>query len=63
MIGIPSSKMEISWEFRSILNAELRVWLDEFFESKPGDFYKRGIENLVERWEEVVNNKGKYIID
>ncbi len=22
-----------------------------------------GIENLVERWEEVVNNKGEYIID
>ena len=26
-------------------------------------FYQRGIENLVERWEEVVNNNGEYIID
>ena len=43
-------------------DAELRAWLDEFFESKLGDFY-RGIENLVECWEEVVNNKGEYIID
>ena len=24
--------------------------------SGPGDFYRRGIEKLVERWEEVVNN-------
>ena len=28
-----------------------------------GDFCQRGIENLVERWEEVVNNNGEYIID
>ena len=35
--------------------AELRAWLDEFFESNPGDIYQRGIENLIERWEEVVN--------
>ena len=38
-------------------DAELKTWLDEFFESTPGDFYKRGIENLVERWKKVVNNK------
>lgn len=59
--------------FRSLSNAlrgvsfnndvELRAWLDEFFESRPGDFYRRGIEKLVERWEEVVNNGGEYIID
>lgn len=29
--------------------AELRVYLDEFFESKNSDFYKRGIENVAER--------------
>ena len=28
-----------------------------------GDFYQRGIENLVKRWEEVVNNNGEYIIN
>ena len=28
-----------------------------------GDFDQRGIDNLVERWEEVVNNNGEYIID
>jgi len=44
-------------------NTDAEAWLDEFFESKTGDFYQRDIENLVERWEEVVNNKGEYIID
>ena len=59
--------------FRSLSNAlrgvsfnndvELRAWLEEFFESRPGDFYRRGIEKLVERWEQVITNNGEYIID
>ena len=44
-------------------DAELRAWLDEFFELKPGDFCQRGIENLVNRWKEVINNNGEYIVD
>ena len=28
-----------------------------------GSFYQQGIEDLVECWEEVVNNNGEYIID
>ena len=28
-----------------------------------GDLYHRGTENPAEHWEEVVNNKGEYIID
>jgi hypothetical protein len=31
--------------------------------SKPAYFFKRGIENLPELWEAVVNNGGEYIID
>uniref|UniRef100_A0A1I7XA86 Mariner Mos1 transposase n=1 Tax=Heterorhabditis bacteriophora TaxID=37862 RepID=A0A1I7XA86_HETBA len=44
-------------------DVELRAWLDEFFESKQGNFCQRSIENLVARWEELVNSKGEYIID
>jgi histone-lysine N-methyltransferase SETMAR len=44
-------------------DAELQNWLDKFFRAKPGAFFKRGIENLPERWEAVVNNGGEYIID
>uniref|UniRef100_A0A1I7X3Q9 Mariner Mos1 transposase n=1 Tax=Heterorhabditis bacteriophora TaxID=37862 RepID=A0A1I7X3Q9_HETBA len=49
--------------FRSLSNAmrgvsfntdtKLTAWLDEFLELKQGDFCQRGIENLVERWEEL----------
>ena len=44
-------------------DAELRAWLDEFFESESNDFYQKGIGNLVERWEKVVDMNGEYIID
>ena len=37
--------------------------LDEFFHSKSKDFYKKGIEELVTKWETVTENKDKYIID
>jgi hypothetical protein len=42
-------------------DAELLNWLDNFFTAKPADFFKRGIENLPEHWEAVVNNGGEYI--
>jgi hypothetical protein len=43
-------------------DAELQNWLD-FFTAKPEDFFKRGIENLPERWQAVVNIGGEYMID
>jgi hypothetical protein len=45
-----------------INSAELKNWLN-FFTAKPADFFKRGIENLSERWEAVMNNGGEYMID
>lgn len=57
--------------FRSLSNAlrgvsfhndvELQVWLDDFFRVEIGYFYRRGTDQLVQRWEEVVNNHGEYI--
>ena len=44
-------------------HAELKAWLDEFFQSKTKDFYREGIEKLVERWGKVVDMNGEYIID
>ena len=41
----------------------LENWLNNFFETRPKDFWRNGINKLVERWEEVVNNEGVYIID
>jgi hypothetical protein len=44
-------------------DAEIQNWLDDFFTAKPADFFKRGIENLLERWKAVMTNGGEYIID
>ena len=44
-------------------DVELRTWLDDFFMSRPNNFYARGFEKMVERWQEVINKEGDYIID
>lgn len=41
----------------------LKMFLDEFFARKPHNFYQRGIMQLPERWERVINQNGQYIID
>ncbi|UYV77322.1 hypothetical protein LAZ67_15000502 [Cordylochernes scorpioides] len=42
---------------------DLKTWLNNFFDTRPGDIWRNGLNKLVERWEEVVNNNGEYIID
>ncbi|UYV74067.1 hypothetical protein LAZ67_11002025 [Cordylochernes scorpioides] len=32
---------------------DLKTWLNNFFDTRPGDFWRNGINKLVERWEEV----------
>lgn len=59
--------------FRSLSNAlkdisfdnedELENWLREWFANKPVKFFKQGFEKLPDRWVEVINNGGDYIID
>ena len=41
---------------------DLKNWLNKFFDTRPRDFWQNGIDKLVERWEEVVNSNGEYII-
>ena len=41
---------------------DLENWLNEFFDTTTADFWRIGINKLVERWEEVVNSNGGYII-
>lgn len=40
---------------------EVRKWVDEWIASKDEDFFKRGINKLPRRWEEVIANHGEYI--
>ncbi|UYV75857.1 hypothetical protein LAZ67_13001576 [Cordylochernes scorpioides] len=32
---------------------DLKTWLNNFFDTRPGEFWRNGINKLVERWEEV----------
>ena len=41
----------------------IRTWLEDFFSSKPRDFYRHGIEKLLQRWQTVLNSEGEYIVD
>ena len=40
----------------------LRTWLDDLFNLKPSDFYRRGIGKLLQRWQTAVNCGGEYIV-
>jgi histone-lysine N-methyltransferase SETMAR len=39
---------------------EMRVSLGQFFDSKPQDFYRRGIYLLPEKWQQVIDVDGEY---
>ena len=42
---------------------EVKNAICAFFDSKPKEFYNNGINKLVNRWKEVIDNQGKYIDD
>jgi histone-lysine N-methyltransferase SETMAR len=42
---------------------EVKNEVDRFFKSKNQDFYSRGIQLLVERWQKVVDCNGDYFIE
>lgn len=44
-------------------DGEITRELHSFFDSKPPEFYQRGISALVERWRYVLNNDGNYFTD
>lgn len=41
---------------------QVKVSLQEFFASKDQSFFRRGIYCLPDRWLEVINNEGDYIL-
>uniref|UniRef100_A0A1I7U6J1 HTH_48 domain-containing protein n=1 Tax=Caenorhabditis tropicalis TaxID=1561998 RepID=A0A1I7U6J1_9PELO len=42
---------------------DLRTAIQSFFDNKPRDFYRNGIEQLPTRWQYIVNNDGAYYVD
>ena len=59
--------------FRSLQNSlmetnfsnedQVRVFDANLFTSKPAEFYAKGIEELPDKWQQVIANDGEYIID
>lgn len=42
-------------------DAELETAVEDFFQSKPVEFYNSGIRDLPRRWRQVIDNNGDYI--
>jgi hypothetical protein len=42
---------------------DLKMDLVNFFGQKSQDFYERGILSLLERWQQVIDSDGAYIVD
>ncbi|KOC60700.1 Histone-lysine N-methyltransferase SETMAR [Habropoda laboriosa] len=49
--------------FRNLNNFLRKTAIDTFSNSKPTEFFKRGINHLVKRWQEVMEKGGNYIGD
>ena len=41
---------------------DLKNWFNKLFNTRPENFWRNGIDKLVERWEKVINHNGEYII-
>ena len=41
----------------------MKSHLVQFFADKDQEFYERGITKLPERWQKIIEQNGKYIID
>ena len=42
---------------------QVQEFVKNFFTSKPAAFYTKGIEELPDKWQQVIANDGEYIID
>ena len=39
---------------------QVKIFSKNFFEKKEKEFYKRGIKNLIERWQKTIDAQGSY---
>jgi len=42
---------------------QVREFVKNFSMSKPEEFYAKGIKDLPDKWQQVIENDGEYIID
>ena len=41
----------------------VNIAIQEFFDSKPENFYKDGIIKLLYKWSDIVENNGVYVFN
>ena len=68
--NLASSDFHLFRQLQSSLNGKtfdndeaIKSHLVQFFAEKGQKFYERGIMNLPKRWQKVIEQNGKYIID
>ena len=42
---------------------DVRKWVDNFFASQSQEFFREGIHELWNRWQEVLDNNGEHLDD
>ena len=42
---------------------QLEIEVSNFFDAQPPEFWQRGIEKLPDRWAQIIDSNGEYIID
>ena len=51
------------WMTKNFSQDQVKMFVENFLILKPSEFYLRGINKLLDRWQEVFQNVGKYNID
>uniref|UniRef100_A0A7I5EEK2 HTH_48 domain-containing protein n=1 Tax=Haemonchus contortus TaxID=6289 RepID=A0A7I5EEK2_HAECO len=42
---------------------EVQLWVSNYFDSQPTEFFRRGIYSLRTRWQQVIDSNGEYLLD
>ncbi|KAK6761996.1 hypothetical protein RB195_022913 [Necator americanus] len=42
---------------------EVKLWVSNYFESHPAEFFERGIHSLHKRWRQVIDSNGDYLLN
>ena len=68
--GLASSDYYLFWSLQNSLNGKtfngdeaVKSHMVQFFADKDQKFNERGIMKLPEKWQKVIKQKGKYIIE
>ena len=41
---------------------QVKIWVQNYFDTQPAEFFKDGIRSLRDKWRMVIDNNGEYIV-